>query len=481
MGRGRSRDVLTVRCGWGRVAGRGGNVAACDHVVVPVSLVFTSDTHVPKRARDLPHSLWAAIDAADVVVHAGDWVDVALLDQFEERSRRLVGGVRQQRPRAAPRAAAGGGPRRDRGRPRSPSSTRRGTRRAARCGAPPASPTPTCSSSGTATSRGTRPRRPGCGCSTPGSPTDRRRQPHGTFVTAVADDGAAAGRHLPRRPAARVSAAPPLDAARGRAAGLPGLRGAARARSRRRRRCAAPPGTPFDRARQGHVTLLPPGHRPPSGDSAEMVADRVAFLDAGHYAGITRGAGRRRASTGGAAGRAARPRRRHRPPPGRRARPAARRGRRRPGLLAATPPAGPRAPTRGRWRWSPTPGPGCRSRDAAVDRVLVVFAPRNGPEIARVLRPGGPAGRRHAGRRPPGRAGRAAGPAARRPGQGRPAGRRRSSRTCEPVADDGAPRGAAGWTGRPSRTLVGHGTARPAPGAGGARAGARRRSRSRCG
>jgi uncharacterized protein len=23
----------------------------------------------------------------------------------------------------------------------------------------------------------------------PGSPTDRRRQPHGTFVTAVADDG----------------------------------------------------------------------------------------------------------------------------------------------------------------------------------------------------------------------------------------------------------------------------------------------------
>jgi 23S rRNA (guanine745-N1)-methyltransferase len=28
-------------------------------------------------------------------------------------------------------------------------------------------------------------------------------------------------------------------------------------------------------------------------------------------------------------------------------------------------------------------------RDAAVDRVLVVFAPRNGPEIVRVLRPGG--------------------------------------------------------------------------------------------
>jgi putative phosphoesterase len=58
---------------------------------VPVSLVFTSDTHVPKRARALPHSLWDAIVTSDVVVHAGDWVDVALLDQIEQRARRLVG------------------------------------------------------------------------------------------------------------------------------------------------------------------------------------------------------------------------------------------------------------------------------------------------------------------------------------------------------------------------------------------------------
>ncbi len=61
-----------------------------EHVVVPVSLVLTADTHVPQRARDLPHALWAAVEAADVVVHAGDWVDVALLDRLEERSRRLV-------------------------------------------------------------------------------------------------------------------------------------------------------------------------------------------------------------------------------------------------------------------------------------------------------------------------------------------------------------------------------------------------------
>ncbi|MCM4083474.1 metallophosphoesterase family protein [Paractinoplanes hotanensis] len=54
-------------------------------------LVLTSDTHLPKRARDLPPPLWAAIDAADVVVHAGDWVDEAALDAFEARAKRLIG------------------------------------------------------------------------------------------------------------------------------------------------------------------------------------------------------------------------------------------------------------------------------------------------------------------------------------------------------------------------------------------------------
>ena len=58
---------------------------------MPVSLVFTADTHVPKRARDLPQALWAAIDAADVVVHAGDWVDVALLDVLERNAKRVIG------------------------------------------------------------------------------------------------------------------------------------------------------------------------------------------------------------------------------------------------------------------------------------------------------------------------------------------------------------------------------------------------------
>jgi uncharacterized protein len=55
-----------------------------------VRLVLMSDTHIPKRARDLPAELWAAVDEADAVVHAGDWVDVALLEALEARSRRLI-------------------------------------------------------------------------------------------------------------------------------------------------------------------------------------------------------------------------------------------------------------------------------------------------------------------------------------------------------------------------------------------------------
>lgn len=54
-------------------------------------LVVTSDTHLPKRARDLPPQLWAAVDAADVVVHAGDWVSVDALDALQARAARLIG------------------------------------------------------------------------------------------------------------------------------------------------------------------------------------------------------------------------------------------------------------------------------------------------------------------------------------------------------------------------------------------------------
>ena len=50
-----------------------------------------SDTHLPRRARDLPPELWKAVDDADVVIHAGDWVSADLLDQLEGRSKRLIG------------------------------------------------------------------------------------------------------------------------------------------------------------------------------------------------------------------------------------------------------------------------------------------------------------------------------------------------------------------------------------------------------
>ncbi|MCQ4080026.1 metallophosphoesterase [Streptomyces sp. RB6PN25] len=54
-------------------------------------LLLISDTHVPKRARGLPEQLWREVEAADVVIHAGDWVDAGFLTGLERRSRRLVG------------------------------------------------------------------------------------------------------------------------------------------------------------------------------------------------------------------------------------------------------------------------------------------------------------------------------------------------------------------------------------------------------
>ncbi|MFK0236659.1 metallophosphoesterase family protein [Streptomyces vinaceus] len=54
-------------------------------------LLLMSDTHVPTRARALPAPLLAAVDTADAVLHAGDWVDEATLDLLESRSHRLLG------------------------------------------------------------------------------------------------------------------------------------------------------------------------------------------------------------------------------------------------------------------------------------------------------------------------------------------------------------------------------------------------------
>ncbi|MEW2630707.1 metallophosphoesterase [Streptomyces sp. NPDC048389] len=53
-------------------------------------LLLTSDTHVPARARRLPAELLDSMSRADVVIHAGDWIDAATLDLFESRSARLL-------------------------------------------------------------------------------------------------------------------------------------------------------------------------------------------------------------------------------------------------------------------------------------------------------------------------------------------------------------------------------------------------------
>ena len=163
-------------------------VPAWDDQLVSFQLVFTSDTHLPKRARDLPAPLWAAVEAADVVVHAGDWVDVALLDELESRSRRLVGvygnndhGVLRQRLPEIARVELAGV------RFAVVHETGDATGREARCAArfPDVdvlvfghSHIPWDSTAGT-----------GLRLLNPGSPTDRRRQPYGTFLTATAADG----------------------------------------------------------------------------------------------------------------------------------------------------------------------------------------------------------------------------------------------------------------------------------------------------
>ncbi|MCP9211082.1 metallophosphoesterase family protein [Streptomyces sp. NEAU-Y11] len=54
-------------------------------------LLLMSDTHLPRRAKVLPRELLDRLPDADVVFHAGDWVDTATLDLLEARSRRLIG------------------------------------------------------------------------------------------------------------------------------------------------------------------------------------------------------------------------------------------------------------------------------------------------------------------------------------------------------------------------------------------------------
>ena len=45
----------------------------------------------PQRARRLPEQVWRAVDEADLVLHAGDWVTLSLYDELVARSTALLG------------------------------------------------------------------------------------------------------------------------------------------------------------------------------------------------------------------------------------------------------------------------------------------------------------------------------------------------------------------------------------------------------
>ena len=166
-------------------------------------LLLLADTHVPKRARDLPAAVWTAVDDADLVVHAGDWVAPELLDRLEGRAARMLAvwgnndgpRLRERLPELATAVVEGvrlgvvheTGP-----------SGGRGARMRALC--PDLdllvfghSHIPWDTSVG------------GLRLLNPGSPTDRRRQPHCTYMTLTL----AAGRvhdvelHRLERPTAR--------------------------------------------------------------------------------------------------------------------------------------------------------------------------------------------------------------------------------------------------------------------------------------
>ncbi|MDI3098129.1 metallophosphoesterase [Streptomyces sp. AN-3] len=162
-------------------------------------LLIMSDTHLPKRAKALPEPLLARVPHADVVLHAGDWVDTATLDLLERLSRRLIGvygnndgpGLRARLPEVAyadlgglrfgvvhETGAAQGRERRCAGRfpdldvlvfghSHIPWDTTADT---------------------------------GLRLLNPGSPTDRRRQPYCTYMTATAADGRLTDLELHRLP-----------------------------------------------------------------------------------------------------------------------------------------------------------------------------------------------------------------------------------------------------------------------------------------
>jgi putative phosphoesterase len=150
-------------------------------------LLLISDTHIPGRARRLPEAVLRAADAADLVVHAGDWVAASVLDELEQHAEVLgVWGnndgpeLRTRLPEVARRTVDGV-------RLAVVHETGESRRREARMDA--AFPDIDVLVFGhshipwnTVTPGGLR-------LLNPGSPTDRRRQPAHTMMTAMVDAG----------------------------------------------------------------------------------------------------------------------------------------------------------------------------------------------------------------------------------------------------------------------------------------------------
>lgn len=152
-------------------------------------LLLIADTHIPGRARFLPDALLREADAADLVIHAGDWVSAAVLDELEHRAEVLgVYGnndgddLRARLPEVATRDVDGT-------RLAVVHETGDAKRRHSWADARFAATADVLVFGhshipwDTVTPRGLR-------LLNPGSPTDRRRQPQLTMMTAVADGGA---------------------------------------------------------------------------------------------------------------------------------------------------------------------------------------------------------------------------------------------------------------------------------------------------
>ncbi|HEV7826535.1 MAG TPA: metallophosphoesterase [Mycobacteriales bacterium] len=155
---------------------------------VDVRLVAMSDTHLPRRAKDLPAALWETVDAADLVVHAGDWCTADLLDALEARSARLLAvagnndgpDLWARLPEVA-RAEIGGL------RIAVVHETGASAGRERRCAA--AYPDTDVLFFGHSHIPWDTTADTGLRLLNPGSPTDRRRQPHHTYLTARIRDG----------------------------------------------------------------------------------------------------------------------------------------------------------------------------------------------------------------------------------------------------------------------------------------------------